>query len=58
MSLDGALADSRPDTLTPSGMVSRTRTLPLAGSMWRISLWSPSHVPCQSSPSAYVRPKS
>src|SRR5688572_12974327 len=35
-------------------MVSRARTLPLSGSMWRMSLWSPSHVPCQSSPSTHV----
>ena len=49
-------SDSRPETLTPGGMSSCARTLPLCGSMRRISLSSPSQVACDSSPSTHVTP--
>ena len=40
----------------PGGIASRSSTAPLCGSMRRISLSSPSQVPCQSSPSTQVTP--
>ena len=51
-----APSDSSPDTHTPGGISSCSRTLPLCGSIRRNSLCSPSHVPCQSSPSTQVTP--
>ena len=40
----------------PRGISSRSSTAPLCGSMRRISLSSPSQVPCHSSPSTQVTP--
>ena len=40
----------------PRGISSRSSTAPLSGSMRRISLSSPSQVPCHSSPSTQVTP--
>ena len=40
----------------PSGMVIVSSRAPVSGSMRRRSLSSPSHVPCQSSPSTQVTP--
>src|SRR5208282_2350197 len=49
-------SDSSPDTPTPGGISSRSRTSPVRGSTRLKSLSSPSHVPCQSSPSIQVTP--
>src|SRR2546428_4088632 len=49
-------SDSSPDTNTPGGMSSFSRTSPVRGSTRRKSLSSPSQVPCQSSPSTQVTP--
>src|SRR5438046_4767705 len=49
-------SDSSPDTLTPDGISSLSRTSPVRGSTRRKSLSSPSQVPCQSSPSTQVTP--
>jgi hypothetical protein len=46
-------SDSSPETLTPGGMSSVSRTSPVRGSTRRKSLWSPSQVPCHSSPSIH-----
>ena len=46
----------RPDTALPAGMSSSSSTLPVCGSIRRNSLWSPSQVPCHSSPSTQVTP--
>ena len=48
--------DFNPDTISPGGMSSCSRTSPLCGSIRRRSLCSPSQVPCQSSPSTQVTP--
>src|SRR5678815_4378758 len=45
-----------PLTPMPCGISSRSSTAPLRGLMRRISLWSPSQVPCHSSPSTQVTP--
>src|SRR5499426_3549215 len=47
-------SDSSPDTPTPGGISSFSRTSPVRGSTRLTSLWSPSQVPCQSSPSTQV----
>ena len=49
-------SDSSPDTSTPGGISSVSRTSPVRGSTRRRSLSSPSQVPCQSSPSTQVTP--
>ena len=49
-------SDSSPDTPTPGGISSRSNTSPVRGSTRRMSLSSPSQVPCQSSPSTQVTP--
>ena len=49
-------SDSSPDTPTPGGISSLSRTSPVRGSTRRTSLSSPSQVPCQSSPSTQVTP--
>src|SRR5262249_19790641 len=49
-------SDSSPDTPTPGGISSRSRTTPVRGSIRRRSLSSPSQVPCHSSPSTQVTP--
>ena len=49
-------SDSSPLTPTPCGISIRSSTVPLFGSMRRISLSSPSQVACQSSPSTQVTP--
>ena len=49
-------SDSSPDTATPGGISSRSRTSPVCGSIRLKSLSSPSQVPCQSSPSTQVTP--
>jgi hypothetical protein len=49
-------SDSSPDTPTPGGISSVSRTSPVRGSTRRTSLSSPSQVPCQSSPSIQVTP--
>src|SRR5712691_13530186 len=49
-------SDSSPDTPTPGGISSLSRTSPVRGSIRLSSLSSPSHVPCQSSPSIQVTP--
>ena len=49
-------SDSSPDTPTPGGISSRSRTSPVPGSTRLTSLSSPSQVPCQSSPSTQVTP--
>ena len=51
-----APSDLSPDTPTPGGMSSLSRTSPVLGSMRLRSLSSPSQVPCQSSPSIQVTP--
>src|SRR5262245_19290956 len=51
-----APSDSSPETCTPGGMAIRSSTAPVLGSRRRNSLSSPSHVPCQSSPSTQVTP--
>ena len=45
-----------PDTPTPGGISSLSRTSPVRGSTRLKSLSSPSQVPCQSSPSTQVTP--
>src|SRR3954470_10945525 len=47
---------SSPDTPTPGGISSFSRTSPVRGSTRLRSLSSPSQVPCQSSPSIQVTP--
>src|SRR5436309_6024495 len=49
-------SDSSPETPTPGGISSRSRTSPVRGSTRRKSLSSPSQVPCHSSPSTQVTP--
>src|SRR6185436_10724917 len=49
-------SDSSPETFTPGGISSFSRTFPVRGSTRLSSLSSPSHVPCQSSPSIQVTP--
>src|SRR5712671_5801251 len=49
-------SDSSPDTPTPGGISSLSRTCPVRGSTRLTSLSSPSQVPCQSSPSIQVTP--
>src|SRR5438105_7554932 len=49
-------SDSSPDTPTPGGISSLSRTSPVFGSTRLTSLSSPSQVPCQSSPSLQVTP--
>src|SRR5262249_27124493 len=49
-------SDSSPDTLTPGGISSRSRTSPLRGSTRLKSISSPSQVACQSYPSIQVTP--
>src|SRR5215510_9525060 len=49
-------SDSSPDTPTPGGSSSLSRTSPVRGSTRLTSLSSPSQVPCQSSPSTHVTP--
>src|SRR5688572_12079798 len=49
-------SDSSPDTPTPGGISSLSRTSPVRGSIRLTSLSSPSQVPCQSSPSTQVTP--
>src|SRR5512132_4738342 len=49
-------SDSSPDTPTPGGISSLSRTSPVRGSTRRKSLSSPSQVPCHSSPSIQVTP--
>src|SRR5213593_460709 len=49
-------SDSSPDTPTPGGISSLSRTSPVRGSTRLKSLSSPSQVPCQSSPSTQVTP--
>src|SRR5262245_30102200 len=49
-------SDSSPDTPTPRGISTVSRTSPVSESIRLISLSSPSHVPCQSSPSIHVTP--
>ena len=49
-------SDSSPDTLTPGGISSLSRTSPVRGSTRLKSLSSPSDVPCHSSPSIHVTP--
>ncbi len=49
-------SDSSPDTPTPGGISSFSRTCPVRGSTRLMSLSSPSQVPCQSSPSIQVTP--
>jgi hypothetical protein len=44
-------SDSSPDTRTPGGISSLSKTSPVRGSTRLKSLWSPSQVPYQSSPS-------
>jgi len=44
-------SDSSPVTTTPGGISTLSRTSPVRGSIRRKSLWSPSQVPCHSSPS-------
>src|SRR5207237_6060064 len=47
-------SDSSPDTRTPGGISSVSRTSPVRGSTRRRSATSSSHVPCHSSPSTPV----
>jgi hypothetical protein len=47
-------SDSSPDTFAPGGISRSSRTRPVPGSTRRNSFSSPSHVPCQSSPSDQV----
>src|SRR6185437_10517001 len=49
-------SDSSPDTPVPEGMSIWSMTSPVRGSTRRSSLWSPSQVACQSSPSTQVTP--
>src|SRR5947208_5302736 len=49
-------SDSSPETATPGGISTLPRTSPVRGSTRRKSLWSPSQVPCHSSPSIQVTP--
>src|SRR4029450_3880206 len=49
-------SDSSPETATPGGISSLSRTFPVRGSTRRKSLSSLSQVPCQSSPSIHVTP--
>src|SRR5262249_35389921 len=49
-------ADSSPETFTPGGISSLSRTSPVRGSTCLTSLWSSSQVACQSSPSIQVTP--
>ena len=49
-------SDSSPDTPTPGGISSLSRTSPVRGSTRLKSLSSPSQVACQSSPSTQVTP--
>ena len=49
-------SNSSPDTATPAGISSLSRTSPVAGSTRLRSLSSPCKVPCQSSPSIQVTP--
>ena len=49
-------SDSSPETPTPGGISSLSRTSPVRGSTRLKSLLSPSQVPCQSSPSIQVTP--
>src|SRR5262245_49821226 len=49
-------SDSSPDTPTPGGISSLSKTFPVRGSTRLTSLSSPSQVPCQSSPSTQVTP--
>src|ERR1700724_70205 len=49
-------SDSSPETPTPGGISSCSRTSPVRGSTRLKSLSSPSQVPCQSSPSTHVTP--
>src|SRR5205823_5876664 len=49
-------SDSSPETPTPDGISSVSRTSPVRGSTRLKSLSSPSQVPCQSSPSIQVTP--
>src|SRR5207245_5463599 len=49
-------SDSSPETPTPGGISSLSRTSPVRGSTRRKSLSSPSQVPCHSSPSIQVTP--
>src|SRR5881296_1459532 len=49
-------SDSSPETATPSGISSLSRTSPVRGSTRRKSLSSPSQVACHSSPSIQVTP--
>src|SRR5438874_9003294 len=49
-------SDSSPETPTPGGISSLSRTSPVRGSTRLKSLSSPSQVACQSSPSTQVTP--
>jgi hypothetical protein len=49
-------SDSSPETPTPAGISSLSKTSPVPGSTRRKSLSSPSQVPCHSSPSTQVTP--
>src|SRR5215470_13966208 len=49
-------SDSSPETFTPGGISSNSRTSPVRGSTRLKSLSSPSQVACQSSPSIQVTP--
>src|SRR5262249_40281188 len=49
-------SDSSPDTPTPGGISTLSRTCPVRGSTRLTSLSLPSQVPCQSSPSIQVTP--
>src|SRR3984893_2588488 len=49
-------SDSSPDTCTPGGISRLSRTSPVRGSTRLKSLSSPSHVPCQRSPSTQLTP--
>src|SRR5262249_5055126 len=49
-------SDSSPETPTPGGISSISRTCPVRGSTRRKSLPSPFHVPCHNSPSTQVTP--
>src|ERR687897_880844 len=49
-------SDSSPDTATPDGISSLSKTSPIQGSTRLSSLSSSSQVPCQSSPSIQVTP--
>src|SRR5438094_9537704 len=49
-------SDSSPETATPDGISTLSRTFPVRGSTRRKSLSSPSQVPCHNSPSIQVTP--